>query len=157
MQSEAEVALDRVGVLARELAEGYADAAGLTDDAALRLLFQELAEERGSVGRTVDAHVRRLHELPRGPDPDWTAVQTAARHVRSAFSSHQGVALLRDREHHEDRLAERLAEALETDLPADTLTFLRETQRTTAQVQIRLAEARAQRTAHQDPGADAPA
>lgn len=102
---------------------------------------------RDDAAGEVEAHIRRMGELPSEPDPDRGLVAMAVRHIKTALTSDEQLTLLREREHGEDALARHLAEALKSNLPDDTRSLLEQHQSRVAAAQERLAHTRAAVTA----------
>lgn len=147
LRDDAVVAVDDVVLACREAAQAYEDAAGLVDEPAVKELFAELAEDRASMAGELESHVRRMGDLPSEPDPDRGLVARAVRHIKTALTSDEQLTLLREREHGEDALARRMAEALQESLPDQTRALLEQYQDRVAAAQQRLAHARAAATA----------
>jgi uncharacterized protein (TIGR02284 family) len=151
LRDEAVVAVDEVVLACREAARAYRDAAGMVEDPALEACFGALAGERATMASELEGHIRRMGDLPSEPDPDRGLVAKAVRHIKAALTSDEQLTLLREREHGEDSLAQRVVAALEASLPEDTRRLLEQHRRLVAAAQERLARARVAITAGATP------
>jgi hypothetical protein len=103
IRSDEQVALEDLHRALRSTATGHRDAAGTLDPGdALTATLTELADRRDAEAGQVADLIRQTGELPDDPDADRETFRTAARHLKAALSRD---ALVRDRQHAEDRLA----------------------------------------------------
>jgi hypothetical protein len=85
------------------------DSAGLRQLAALR---------RRDAG-ILAAHLRRLGDLPKEPDPEYEAAADLLSHIKGALAEDQRAQVIARSQDAEDRLAAALEEALAQDLASD--------------------------------------
>lgn len=125
-RNESEVALNDLAEAVREAADFYADAAGQVGDAALAGLFGELADRRDRFAARLGEAIRRGGDLPSVPDADGETLRRLGSRLRAALSVDETQRLLSDRIDAEERLSERVEQALRQPLEAPTVALLTE-------------------------------
>ncbi len=120
LRDERQAALDEVIVACKALADHYEEAARLAEGRGLAGLFTELAERRGRQAGELEAHLRRLGELPREPDADRETLETLLSRARSALAEDRARELLEEREAGERELLARIDGALAEGFSAAT-------------------------------------
>jgi hypothetical protein len=85
------------------------------DSAGLR----QLAALRRRDARILAAHLRRLGDLPKEPDPEYEAAADLLSHIKGALAEDQRAEVIARSQDAEDRLAAALEGALAQDLPSD--------------------------------------
>lgn len=143
LRDERLVALNDVIVACKDAANGYDDAAGLAEDSTLAALFRDFGERRRQAATELDGHVRRLGDLPRGPDADAETVERLVTHMKAAFSTDERATLLQEREDAEAEIGRRIGVALDQDPPEETKTVLRRLSGEVSEAAQRLTAARA--------------
>lgn len=129
LRDERQAALDEVIVACKTLADHYEEAAGLAEHSALADLFRELAGGRGRQAGELEAHLRRLGELPREPDADRETVESLLSRARSALAEDRDRELIEEREAAERELLGRIDGALAEDFSAATRRVLEDLRR----------------------------
>jgi uncharacterized protein (TIGR02284 family) len=121
LRDDRQVALNEVILICQEVADRYQAAAEMLEESELSRLIWEFSRQRQNRAKQLREHVRRLGDLPRMPDPDKKVVDNLITRVRSVLSADERLTLLEECEQDEHRIAERIAIALQEDLPEAAL------------------------------------
>jgi hypothetical protein len=81
--------------------------------------LRQLAALRRRDAEILAAHLRRLGDLPKEPDPEYEAAADLLSHIKAALAEDERAQVVARSQDAEDRLAAALAEALAQDLPSD--------------------------------------
>jgi uncharacterized protein (TIGR02284 family) len=133
------IRLNAVIVAAIEAADHYEEEADRVGEERIGRLFADLGHLRREMSETLNAHVRKLGDLPFEPDLEAEIMHEVASKIRTATEDPRRV-LLEERIEAEDDLKMRIGAALKTDLPAKTLRLLKEYEEDTAAAGARLSE-----------------
>jgi len=124
LRDDRQVAINLVVEALLEAAHIHQEGAELLDGQEPSAALRALAEQRRCAAQELGEHVRRLGDLPSEPDADLEAAKDLLARLQVAIASDQRDRVVQRCRHAEEHLAERVREALEEDLPADTRAVL---------------------------------
>ena len=124
LRDDKQTALNDVIYAVKDSAHHYQEAAGIVSDVGLAELFRTIAGQRETLATELDAHIRRLHDLPREPDPDREAVDAVLTRLKAALTGDERLSVLDEREQADDELRICIEAALAQDLPEATQAVL---------------------------------
>jgi hypothetical protein len=124
LRDDRQVALNLVVEALLEAAHIHQEGAELLDGQDLSAELRALAEQRRRAALDLGEHVRRLGDLPSEPDADLQAAKDLLARLQVAMANDQRDQVAQRCRHAEEHLAERVGEALQEDLPADTRALL---------------------------------
>jgi hypothetical protein len=124
LRDDRQVALNLVVKALLEAAHIHQEGAELLDGQDLSAELRALAEQRRRAALDLGEHVRRLGDLPSEPDADLQAAKDLLARLQVAMANDQRDQVAQRCRHAEEHLAERVREALQEDLPADTRALL---------------------------------
>ncbi|RFA26168.1 hypothetical protein CAI21_17720 [Alkalilimnicola ehrlichii] len=141
-RSEAQVAVDDLQLGHHHAAALYEEDADMIGDPLRAGLFKELAEQRSRMGERLAQHLKRLGELPSGPDEDRETLSYLKDMIQARISDDEYRTLLENRLATEQELARlvRHAQFIAGELPPATVRVIEEAAR-----QVELAQQRLQR------------
>lgn len=114
-RTETQAAFNTLLVAARETLDHYRDAAELVEGN-LQQLFGDINGQRQVFIQRLEDAVRALGDLPAAPDPDKEGAEMLFHHVAALLKTHYAGDILAQRIKGEQQLAERVNEALSTEL-----------------------------------------
>ena len=124
LRDDKQTALNDVIYAVKDSAHHYQQAAEFVSDAGLAELFRTIAGQRETLATELDAHIRRLHDLPREPDPDRETMDAVITRLKAALTGDERLSVLEEREQAEDELRTCIEAALAQDLPEATQAVL---------------------------------
>ena len=124
LRDDKQTALNDVIYAVKDSAHHYREAAEIVSDLGLADLFRTIADQRESLAKELDVHIRQLHDLPREPDPDRETVDAVITRLKAALTGDERLSVLDEREQAEDELRACIEVALAQDLPEATQAVL---------------------------------
>jgi hypothetical protein len=117
LRNDRQVALSGAIEACLHAAHVHEDGADLSAEDSARL--RQLAARRREDAEILAAHLRRLGDLPKEPDPEYEIAADLMRHIKAALAEDQRVQVVARSQDAENRLAAALEQALAQDLPPD--------------------------------------
>jgi len=125
LRNERQIALNEVYVACQEVADGYEAATEHTHDAALAVVFRELAEERRRSSVALEKEIRATGDLPKAADPDAETAREFILNLKTAVAADHRRVLVEGCADAEAELEESAVEALNHDLSEDQEAIVR--------------------------------
>lgn len=114
LRDDRQIALSGAIEACLHAAHVHEDGADLASEHAA--VLRQLAARRREDAECLAAHLRRLGDLPREPDPEYEAAADLVSHIKAAIAEDEGAEVLARSQASEDALAEALQELLKHDL-----------------------------------------
>ena len=124
LRDDKQTALNDVIYAVKDSAHHFQEAAEIVSDAGLADLFRAIARQRETLATELEAHIRRLHDLPREPDPDREIVDAVITRLKAALTGNERLSVLDEREQAEGELRTCIEDALALDFPEATQVLL---------------------------------
>lgn len=124
LRDERQAALNEVIQASLEAAHAHEQGAVLLEDRDPAAALRALAAQRTRAAEQLGEHLRRLGDLPKEPDADLETARGLLSRLRVALSGDPRDPILQHARHAEEHLATTVRNALEQDLPADTVAVL---------------------------------
>jgi uncharacterized protein (TIGR02284 family) len=124
LRDDKQTALNDVIYAVKDSAHHYREAADIVSDVGLADLFRTIARQRETLVTELEVHIRRLHDLPREPDPDREIVDAVITRLKAALTGDERLSVLDEREQAEDELRACIEVALAQALPEATQAVL---------------------------------
>jgi uncharacterized protein (TIGR02284 family) len=123
-KSEPEIALNDVIEACTYVADQYGEIADSVEDAELQRTLMQLSRSRRGFSQELERHAQRMGELPKAPDADLETVDRLVTVLLGRLAPEENDPMVKRCLEFESRLSERTKEALEQDLPEETLEVL---------------------------------
>jgi uncharacterized protein (TIGR02284 family) len=120
LRDDRQVAINLVVEALLDAAHVHEEGAELLEGEDLAAALRALAGQRRCAAQELGEHVRRLGDLPSEPDADLQTARDLLARLQVAIADDQRDQVAQRSRHAEEHLAERVAAALEQDLPAET-------------------------------------
>ena len=142
LRDDKQTALNDVIYAVKDSVHHYQEAADFVSANGLAELFRTIAGQRETLVTELEVHIRRLHDLPREPDPDRETVDAVITRIKAALTGDDCLSVLEEREQAEDELRSCIDVALAQDFPEATQAVLTRLRDEVIATQERLSTAR---------------
>lgn len=133
LRTEKQVALDTVINSSRGSIDHYRWVADAGDDEQIKTLLDRLALERERIVDKLAPQMYKLGDMPSAPDPEKLAVEEMLTQLKATFSGDEKDVLLDSLDELDSQLLQEISEAVRLDFDAETLTILRELEKSVAE------------------------
>jgi hypothetical protein len=133
LRTEKQVALDTVINSSRGSIDHYRWVADAGDDDRIKTLLDRLALERERIVDKLAPQMYKLGDMPSAPDPEKLAVEEMLTQLKATFSGDEKDVLLGSLDELDSQLLQEIREAVRLDFDAETLTILRDLEKSVAE------------------------
>ena len=119
-------AVNDVISICKDAQEGFQGAAKAVEDPSLKRLFEEYSAQRGQFARELETAVSRAGGKAEHPSGAAGKLHSGWMAVKGAFTGHSAHQILEETERGEDLSIKRYQEAMNSDLPEDLRSIVRE-------------------------------